>query len=68
MHSRACGIATDGTRVDFPPKSNPKIENALDTEHASVLLVESDEKAAMDVSAVVSVESNNTNTLLSRNH
>jgi len=68
----ACGIAADGTRVEFPPKSNSKMENASDTEKTSenemVLPGEelrppfSEEKASIDVSAVVSLESDNTNT------
>ena len=71
FYFRACGIAVDGTRVDFPPKSNSEQDDALDAEKVSevVLLGEElrplfpDEKAPIDVSAVVSVESDNTNNL-----
>jgi hypothetical protein len=76
FYFRACGITVDGTRVDFPPKSNSDMENVVDIGKASeseMVLVEeeirppaqtpfSDEKAPIDVSAVVSVESDNTNT------
>jgi hypothetical protein len=70
LYFRACGIAADGTRVDFPSKSNSKveIENTLDTENTSengiMLLVEEpgpDEKAPIDVSAVLFVEPDDTN-------
>jgi hypothetical protein len=63
-----CGIAPDGTRVDFPPKSNATVENIPDTENASenemVLLLRQDEKAPIDVSAVASVEPDKTLSLV----
>lgn len=69
FYFRACGITVDGTRVDFPPKSNLDLKAS----ESEMVLVEeelrppaqtpfSDEKAPIDVSAVVSIESDNTNT------
>jgi len=66
----ACGIAADGTRVDFSPKSNLKTEH-LDKENASENEMGeefrppfSDEKALIEV--VSEVKSDNINTLLPR--
>ena len=70
---RACGIAPDGTRVDFPPKSNSEKED-LDTQKASgheIELLEEelgppsliDEKAPVDVSVMGAVELDDINTL-----
>jgi hypothetical protein len=63
LYFRACGIAADGTRVDFSPKPNLKTEH-LDNENASESEMGeelrppySDEKAPIEV--VSEVKSDN---------
>lgn len=81
MYFRACGIAADGTRVDFSPKSNLKTEH-LDNDNASEsemremgeLMGEdselrppfSDEKVPIEVVSEVKSDSDNIDTLLPR--
>jgi hypothetical protein len=70
LYFRACGIAADGTRVDFSPKSNLKTE-LLGNENASESEIGedseltppfSDDKAPIEV--VSEVTSDNIDTLL----
>ena len=78
MYFRACGIAADGTRVDFSPKSNLKTEhlgngNASESEigeDSELRTPFSDEKAPIEVVSELldsEVKSDNIDTLLPRN-
>ena len=69
LYFRACGIAADGTRVDFSPKSNLKTEhldnkNASENETGELMGEElrtpySDEKAPIEVVSEVKSDNNN---------
>jgi hypothetical protein len=70
LYFRACGIAADGTRVDFSPKSNLKTEhlgNASESEigeDSELRTPFSDEKAPIEV--VSEVKPDDIDTLLPR--
>lgn len=55
----------DGTRVDFPPKSDSKLENALDSEKASESELVGEELRLPEEKTSIDIESdNNANTTL----